>query len=259
MGWMYCYLRDFLMSGLEVLNSFNTLQVSNMERPFTLRKSGWLTNDSFNFVWGGIQDDNSFTPKIYVGKLNSPLIFFRSVEAGSRVTPLLIRRSGDTELVFKKWWNIPLKNPVAYYIFDNWLPPERTTAGLQLYRETPPHDLVFDSSWHLMDIKSVHSIPWDSPKIVGQDTPAFAVNVPYPVDTFAVGLSTYRQCTMPLYGASGAWLRDAVWVDGQTAKVHYVEINTDSAGWGELPYWHQNVVTTYLYVINTTRLPIPYG
>lgn len=224
----------------------------------TLRKSGWLTDASFTVIGDHPQVPDA-TPLIYTGKLNSPVIFFRSVEAGSRVTPILIARSGNTDLMFKKWWNIPLKNPVAYYIFDDWQPPERTSAGLQLFREAYPNDIVFDSSWHLMDIKSVYPIPSDQPSIFGQDTPAFRVDVPYRADTFAAGLSTYRQCTMPLYGQNGAWLRDAIWVDGQTVRVHYVAISNDATGWASLPYSRQNTATTFLYIVDTTRLPIPYG
>ena len=246
------------MSGLEVFNTTGTVQVRNDERPFSLRRSGYLYDWDFTVGASNVPTP-IFSCGVSVAGMNSPLVLFRAQGSNSRVTALQIR---SDLVVFYKWWNLPITNPIEYFIFDDWAPPERASVGLQLYRETPPYDLVFDSSWYLMKIIESLPIPAMQPVITGGPDSMLVLATSQPAGSFCVGVTAPRIASRAAPGSGGedgTVLAECLWCDGPNVGVSWVPIDGSQGLGGSVETGPINRGPNNLLIVDSTWLPIPYG
>ena len=75
---------------------------------------------------------------------------------------------GSTKKMFKimKWGNKDIGS-VQYYIFDRWIPPERSSYGIQI--SDAAGGLIFDSGWMFMKIRNVIWMDPGYPNHTGDD------------------------------------------------------------------------------------------
>ncbi|MEQ5072246.1 hypothetical protein ABN090_21215, partial [Providencia rettgeri] len=86
-----------------------------------------------DFYPGSYTDPTSWCSMDLSG-MNCPLVFFRSVNADSRISafpsqtvdfmPSVGERIDKTMMVLK-WWNKTVSD-IEYFVFDIWTPPERS-------------------------------------------------------------------------------------------------------------------------------------
>lgn len=257
--------------GIEVFSNGKTLQISTDYIPACLRKSGKLTSSTIWYysAWVGIggsttptSGSSSWSDPIDVSDYTSPMVFFKSTVLTSRVSIFI---SYDKKLYFLKWWNFSITGDIEYYIFDTWTPSERSSSGLQVYNPTTKQ-IVFDSGWYLMNIVQLHQIPVNAPALEWGSNYAYEIELGISTN-IAVGLSSYREIWIDSgSGGSGGvndtvgwFLRDCAWIEGTKAKISYVISIVDNTSYdSRSSRWHNKDVT-YLYAIDTTRLPNPYG
>lgn len=243
--------------GIQLFNNGRTLQLTNNDLPYVLLKSiritsadQWTTANQISWL------TNPFILAQNIQNYSDIIFFMRAsgFEARCTVTPY-----GG---VFK--WHDLVLQPGQYvdiYAFARFRPATQGNSGLQLYH--PEKGLVFDSSWHLLNIEKMYAIPAYRPEYYSNGTVVtYNITTEYNDGNYAVGLSTYKQIyhslnsTFP--GVGAALLQNCIWMDGSTVKINYVPIDTDTTGgWvGVVGFAQTNA--TYAYVINTVNLPLPY-
>ncbi|MFP1463026.1 hypothetical protein ACLB1E_22235 [Escherichia coli] len=66
-----------------------------------------------------------------------------------------------------KWWNINI-GTVQYYIFDKWIPPERSSYGMQLFDGSG--GIIFDSGWYFLKLRDVKWLEPQYPNHSGHES-----------------------------------------------------------------------------------------
>lgn len=146
--------------GIQLFNKYGYNVATVNDINFSLRSSGQIHNWQFG---GG--DPISIASMDFQG-FNSPIVFLRPMWADQRVgtmvgdqfefntKPILEQQGYKTQMKFKimKWWNKDIGS-IQYYVFDRWIPPERSSYGMQLF--DGGGSIVFDSGWHFMNLRSV--------------------------------------------------------------------------------------------------------
>ena len=109
--------------------------ISNQYQNFHLRKSGLLYDKDF------LKSGDSKSTFIDTKGMNYPVIVLkpRGYDYNSKVTALPITEKSvhqGTERGFNIyiWHNFTLKDPIEYYVFDIWQPPERGAGAPQACR-----------------------------------------------------------------------------------------------------------------------------
>ncbi|KGP03451.1 hypothetical protein JT27_02155 [Alcaligenes faecalis] len=246
------------MSGLEVINiEAGSVQVKNTERPYTLRKSGYIYNYQFQQHASNVLTP-VFSHTMNIGAMNAPLIFFRVQGANSRVAAL---QTSPNVIVFYKWWNLPITSPIEYFIFDDWLPPERSVAGLQMWRETAPYDLVFDSSWNLLKIEEKLVVSAGQPSVTSGDSSTYLyLPTNRSPGSFCVGVAAPRAAT---FGTSnnedGTVFTECLWCEGNSVGVSWVPVEGTAGLGGSYFTGIISKKSNNILVADASWLPVPYG
>lgn len=140
--------------GVELTNNKNFVIANSNDVNYILRSSGQINNSQFVSM-------GSYFSRLYmdVSSFNCPIVFFRPLNANQRIscipgvndfqTPGSVTRKKTTVL---KWANKNVGS-VQYYIFDRWIPPERSKYGMQIFDKQG--GIIFDSGWNFMMVRAV--------------------------------------------------------------------------------------------------------
>ncbi|WP_332834569.1 hypothetical protein [Escherichia coli] len=151
--------------GIQLINDYGLTVADAEDVNYVLRSAGQFSNG--HFISGG--NTTSAISLITTG-MNSPLLFLKMNTNNSRLTQKtgVNKLSPDfvnpgtyisvTSIDVFKWWNINI-GTVQYYIFDKWIPPERSSYGMQLFDGSG--GIIFDSGWYFLKLRDVK---WLEPK-----------------------------------------------------------------------------------------------
>lgn len=139
---------------------------------YTLRSAGQIHNWQFN-----PPNANSIAAfcGVDLSLYNAPIIFFKPMRSEQRIGCMTgderdwhASALGSTKKMFKimKWGNKDIGS-VQYYIFDRWIPPERSSYGIQI--SDAAGGLIFDSGWMFMKIRNVIWMDPGYPNHTGDD------------------------------------------------------------------------------------------
>ncbi|TCW50775.1 hypothetical protein EDC53_102343 [Phytobacter diazotrophicus] len=135
--------------GIELINDYNYSITSMDDVNYVLRKAGTISNSLFSSGAGNIPSYFTMDLSAY----NSPIVFFKSITPNQRLgqVPAITALRGKAITLYK-WWNLDI-GTVQYYIFDKWIPPERSTYGMQIFDAAG--NIIFDSGWNFMKLRKV--------------------------------------------------------------------------------------------------------
>ncbi|BEM58892.1 hypothetical protein SME22J_27530 [Serratia marcescens] len=146
--------------GIQLFNKYGHNIATVNDINFSLRSSGQIHN--WQFGKSNPAAGNSVT--LDLTGFTCPIVFLKPMSADQRVscvagnerefTGASLGESVTVEMKFSiyKWWNKDV-GTMQYYVFDRWIPPERSRHGLQLFNRDG--SLVFDSGWYFMKIRNV--------------------------------------------------------------------------------------------------------
>lgn len=148
--------------GIELVNDYGYQVATMNDVNYVLRSAGQITNSQFKSV-----SSSSYVGiSMMVGAMNAPLVFFRSMNADARLTQkpgtnLLYpdfapagfkTTTANVSIDVYKWWNKNI-GTVQYYIFDRWIPSERSSYGMQIFDQSG--GIIFDSGWKFLKLRKV--------------------------------------------------------------------------------------------------------
>lgn len=142
--------------GIQLINKYNLTVATLDDVNYTLVSSGQLFNGSFSDFGGAKQ------LRMDVNGLNAPLLFLvmdtntkRLSQLPSCVTGTRMNAGDRVDQKFIqifKWHNLNF-DYVQYYLFDRWIPPERSDYGLQIFDSSGA--IIFDGGWNFLKLKDV--------------------------------------------------------------------------------------------------------
>ncbi|HFE3440732.1 TPA: hypothetical protein ACF3I9_002138 [Klebsiella aerogenes] len=142
--------------GVQLINKYNMTVATADDVNYTLVSSGQLYQGSFYDFQG------AKSLKIDVTGLNAPLLFLVMDSNNKRLSQIPACSSGSrlnagdgawTKYIqVYKWGNLNF-DYVQYYLFDRWIPPERSTYGLQIF--DGGGGIIFDGGWNFLKIRDV--------------------------------------------------------------------------------------------------------
>ncbi|MGK3115331.1 hypothetical protein [Candidatus Pantoea formicae] len=140
--------------GLQLFNDNGYSVVDSNNPNFALRSSGTISS------WPAKSGDISYAD-VDLSAFNQPLLFFRSTNSSQRISLYAPNDqagggAGNTiqgkRFRIYKWYNLNASG-LQYYIFDRWIPPERSEYGIQMWDDS--QNLSFDSGWNFLTIRNV--------------------------------------------------------------------------------------------------------
>lgn len=136
--------------GLQLINDYNLTVASMDDVNYTLRRSGTITNSEFSS--GGPNVPSSMF--IDVEGMNCPIVFFKSTSSSQRISQIPSYNPGTNrqQINIYKWWNLNI-GTMQYYIFDRWIPPERSDFGIQIFDGSG--SIIFDGGWKFLKLRDV--------------------------------------------------------------------------------------------------------
>ena len=145
-------MTDFV---LEVINSHDLSIQTNTDVNFVLRSSGQFSDANFNTT-------SQYYNHAYmdISSMNAPLVFFRPMTSNSRIAYIpgiqehIAGANGATQKrgTVLKWYNLTM-GTMQYYIFDQWVPPERSDYGIQAFDGSG--NIIFDAGWNFMKVVNI--------------------------------------------------------------------------------------------------------
>lgn len=135
--------------GVELINNYGYQIATMNDVNYVLRSAGQIYDRQF--YGHGRQGAICFLNMVLAG-FNAPLVFFRPVTAEARISQTPELRNNVPCLNVKKWWNKSV-GALQYFIFDRWIPPERSTYGMQIFDAAG--SIIFDSGWRFLKLKKV--------------------------------------------------------------------------------------------------------
>lgn len=143
--------------GIQLFNNYGHNVATVNDVNFTLRASGQIHNSQFAPPFA---TSAASMCAIDLSGFNCPIVFFRPMSADQRIACV----AGDERDWTPEGWPVKMMNKIMkwnnkdigtiqYYVFDRWIPPERSSYGLQLFNEAG--SIIFDSGWHFMNIQKV--------------------------------------------------------------------------------------------------------
>lgn len=158
--------------GVELSNDKNYVVANANDVNYTLRSAGQIHNWQFN-----PPNANSIAAfcGVDLSPYNAPIMFFKPMRSEQRIGCMTgderdwqASTVGPTKKMFKimKWGNKDIGS-VQYYIFDRWIPPERSSYGIQI--SDAAGGLIFDSGWMFMKIRDVIWMEPGYPNHTGDD------------------------------------------------------------------------------------------
>lgn len=251
--------------GVELVNQYG-YQIANMnDVNYVFRSSGQIANWQF-----GNHGDAYTGLSMITSGMNCPLVFFKPMAANQRITqrpgcnllyPDIIGAGAYIGEDLKsidvyKWWNIDM-GTVQYYIFDRWVPPERSRYGIQIF--DPSGAIIFDSGWKFLKLRQVTWLDPGYPNHAGNGNGAnwtqvgsagwgnLAVSMPHP-----------RAYIIPT-GSFGTMCGECVHLDG--ANNIFVSLLPTGNFLDMAPPqgWVDNVMRTQVMIADVDGLPTTYN
>ncbi|MEE3649450.1 MULTISPECIES: hypothetical protein [unclassified Brenneria] len=252
-------------AGVQLFNNSRTLQITNEDKPYVLLKSIKITSaDSWIYYTRGMKAISSrrlFNFQKRIGEYGDLLFAIHTEGWDARCT---VDLSGNLCM----WHDLSIQSGqyIEVYVFARVTPNWQGKSGLQLFK--PNYGLIFDSSWHILNITDVIEIPAGKPAYspsVGF-TP-YQISTAYTDSKYAVAQSTHRQMASEYLNdgqentgeVMGYHFQVCAWMKGSTVTLTGVPVGIDlTGGWERYPYIYNNTGTTLLYLIDTTNYPVPY-
>lgn len=209
--------------GFESFYAEGKVQVSSESRAFSLIKSGQLGDADF------ITIDIPGTQRVSIAQVyvpaglvyDSPLLFIRNKTDNARVCCLPY----NNRVSVLKWWNLSAgAGDIQYYMFAR-VAKKPGNIGIQLFDGlgTAQSNLMFDSSWDILNIKKVITIPKDKPPLIIGGT----ANGTYTTTGSAIN-SSQAYCipsprsVMIQTATSEVRLFECAWISGNEIKVNWI-------------------------------------
>ncbi|MDA4903907.1 hypothetical protein [Acinetobacter pittii] len=209
--------------GFESYYAEGKVQISSESRAFSLIKSGQLGDQDFRSVdIPGTQRISVATVSVPDGfAYDSPLLFIRNKTDNGRVCCLPF----STGVSILKWWNLSAgTGDIQYYLFAR-VAKAPGNLGIQIFdgNGTAQSNLLFDSTWNILNIKKVVNIPKDKPPLlIGSD-----VNGTY--TTSNAGLTSNHAYCIPSPRSvmiqtltTEVRLFECAWVNGTEIKINWI-------------------------------------
>lgn len=251
--------------GVELINDYG-YQVANMnDVNYIFRASGQIHNGQFQYR------ENAYNAiSMMVGHMNCPLVFFKPMASNQRITqrpginllyPDFINSGQFIQNDWKsidvyKWWNIDMGS-VQYYIFDRWIPPERSSYGIQIF--DPSGNIIFDSGWKFLKLRQVNWLDPGFPNHAGNGNGANWTQVGYAgAGNLAVSMPHPRGYIIPT-GSFGTLTAECVHLDANNNIFvslipvgNYLDM-APSAGWVDTH------MRTQVMIADVSDLPTTYN
>lgn len=250
--------------GVRIFNNSRTLQITNQDKPYVLLKSVRITSaDSWNYYTNGMKAISSkrlFNFQQRVSEYGDLLFAIHTEGWDARCT---VDLAGNLCM----WHDLSIQSGqyIEIYVFARVTPTWTGNSGLRLFK--PGYGLIFDSSWHILNIADVIEVPPDKPAYSSSTgfTP-YQISTTYTDSKYAVAQSTRRQMAterlnnIPNTGEiMGYHLQVCAWMNGSTVTLTGVPVGIDTTGgWERYPYIYNHTGPTLLYLIDTTNYPVPY-
>ncbi|WP_392738367.1 hypothetical protein AB3M75_07455 [Serratia ureilytica] len=143
--------------GIQLINDKNYVVANTDDVNYTLRAAGQIHNASFAPPFAGSLASSC---AINLDDCFAPIVFFKPMNADQRICcmPGDDRDWISSQIPTKKWnrilkWANKNVGAIQYYVFDRWIPPERSAYGLQI--SNAQGGIIFDSGWNFMKVNSV--------------------------------------------------------------------------------------------------------
>lgn len=239
--------------GVQVFNKYQTIQITNNDYPYVLLKSlridksfVWTTKNGVSFIYDVLGINNKYN-------FDDIVVFYYC--SNKRIMCSL----GATGHLYK--WNYQTFGEHDYvdmFAFTRIKPRKEGKSGLQLFNREK--GLVFDSSWYILNITDFYVVPPETPSVSNLDANnVYEIKTNFSGDRYAVALSTYKQAYF--FRENGYKMieaQNAIWMENSTIKINWIPINIQKRIiWADQPGFGQKN-ETYVYVIDTTNLPLPY-
>ncbi|HCQ7058019.1 hypothetical protein [Klebsiella oxytoca] len=247
--------------GVQLVNKYN-LSISNAQDVnYTLRSSGVIRNSDFSV--------GSYTEPVSVcymdlSSLHCPLVFFRPVNADSRICafpsqmadfmPSVGERIDRTMMVLK-WWNKTVSD-IEYFIFDIWTPPERSPFGLQMFDGSG--NIIFDSGWNFLMLSSVKWLDPGYPNHQNDTNGSNWTDVGHMGEgQLALALPNPRGWAEPGGMTVGWYLMECFHLQGNNARISLVPRGVYF--WGSGSQRWTNNMRTQLMAADVSKMPRNYN
>lgn len=242
--------------------------ISNEYQNFHLRKSGLLHDKDF------LKSGDSKSTFIDTKGMNYPVIVLkpRGYDYNSKVTALPITEKSVHEGTNRGfniyiWHNFTLKDPIEYYIFDIWQPPERG-AGLKLWNDKG--ELVYHSAWYRLKLVSFHELSYDQSPDLKKDYKVDISAYRKYSNNLGVFIPYVRRAMLHLYNSyvyvPGGFTTDYAaelaegffFRDENTVQHALVNLGSDNGWWKSMSGW-TTPGSTYIFMVDLDGIPLGYG
>lgn len=247
--------------GIELSNNQDYVIANANDVNYVLRSSGQLQNGQF-------VNQGDYFSRLFMdlSAFNCPLIFFKPMRPEQRVscipgsnyflTPGNVTQKQATIL---KWANKDVGS-LQYYIFDRWVPPERSEYGMQIFDAN--ESIIFDTGWSFMMVRAVKWLDPGYPNHESSDPdggnwtnlgPAgqgnIAISLPNPRGWIYTGWSTFGVMLYECVHLTGV---DNQMIVSLVPRGDYLDM-APSQGWA-----HANT-RSQLMAADVSRLPLSYN
>ncbi|MBE5251715.1 hypothetical protein [Mixta mediterraneensis] len=247
--------------GIELSNNKDYVIANANDVNYVLRASGQISNGQFS-------NAGEYYSRLYldISSFNCPIVFFRPLSADQRIScipgindflvPGSVTQKKATVL---KWKNKDIGS-LQYYIFDRWVPPERSDYGIQIFDEN--ESIIFDSGWNFMMVRTVK---WLDPGYPNHDTTDpdggnwtnlgalgagnIAISLPNPRGWIYTGWSTFGVMLYECVHLTGS---DNQAVVSLVPRGDYLDM-APTGGWA-----HANT-RSQMMAVDVSRLPASYS
>ncbi|MBV4366305.1 hypothetical protein [Erwinia phyllosphaerae] len=248
--------------GVQLINDKNYVIANASDVNYILRSSGQINNSQFPTNTGG------YYSRVYMdlSAFNNPIIFFRPMTAEQRVACIPgindFQTAGSVtqkRATVLKWPNKDI-GTLQYYIFDRWIPPERSEYGMQIFDATG--GIIFDTGWNFMIVRAVK---WLDPGYPNHDTTDpdggnwtnlgalgsgnLAVSLPNPRGWIYTGWSTFGVMLYECVHLTGS---DNQAVVSLVPRGEYLDM-VPAGGWA-----HENT-RSQMMIVDVSQSPVSYN
>lgn len=160
--------------GVELINNYGYQVATINDVNYILRASGQINNSQFSNY--GANDISVLS--MDVNHMEAPILFHSGNGPNQRLTTVpggagnagrfLIQGQPIPKKTFEvyKWWNLDC-GTIQYYIFDRWIPPERSNYGVQIF--DGGGGIIFDGGWNFMKLVDVMWVDPGFPNYSGSE------------------------------------------------------------------------------------------
>lgn len=251
--------------GVELVNQYGYKVATMEDVNYVLRSSGQISNGQF------ASHPNTYNAiSMMVGGMNAPLVFFKPMAANQRITqrpglnmlyPDFMGANTQIDESWKsidiyKWWNINI-GTIQYYIFDRWIPPERSKYGCQIF--DPSGAIIFDSGWKFLKLRKVIWLNPGFPNHAGNNNGANWTNIGSAgAGNLAVAMPHPRSYIIPT-GVFGFMTAECVHLDASNNVFVSLIPTGEFMDMAPSAGWVDNVMRTQVMIADVAGLPTSYN